>query len=205
MSIDAEVHGSRVPRRLIRHIKDAGGPRALEAIVEAAGPRAKAVFAKPIRVISWHPYDAYSSFLTAIDQKLGRGDLAYCRTLGAFAGARDLGTIFKIYVALASPERLIRSCAKVWSSYHRGAGEMRALSWEPAKTVLRIEGFPSMYKGHYLLMEELDDPHDGYDRMPRPSWGAGDDVLEQRWRVPRVHVLVGAEEGLTSHGERSQL
>ncbi len=152
MSIEAEVTGAAF-LGLIRHVKDVAGQRALGEIVEASGPRTKAVFAQPIRVISWHPYAAYAGFLTAIDQKLGRGDLAYCRTLGEFAGARDLGTIFKIYVALASPERLIRSCTKVWSSYHRRAGEMRALSWEPARTVLRIEGFSSMHKGHCLLME----------------------------------------------------
>jgi hypothetical protein len=138
---------------LIRHVKDSAGADALADIVDEAGPRTKEIFTRPIRVMAWYPYSAYTSFLTAIDAKLGQSDLAYCRSLGEFAGKRDLGTIFKIYVALSSPERLIRSCAKVWSSYHRNAGDMRALSWGPEETVLRIEGFPSMHKGHCLLME----------------------------------------------------
>jgi hypothetical protein len=30
---------------------------------------------------------------------------------------------------------------------------MRAIAWQPNETVLRIEGFPGMHKGHCRLME----------------------------------------------------
>jgi hypothetical protein len=140
---------------LIRHVKDAngGGAPALDAIVRAAGPGTQAVFAQPIRLMSWFPYSAYTSFLVGIDRTLGRGDLSYCRTLGEFAGSRDLGTVFRIYKALSSAERLIRSCTKVWATYHRNAGTMEAISWRPEETVLRITGFPGMHRGHCRLME----------------------------------------------------
>jgi len=138
---------------LIRHVKDSAGAEVLADIVASAGPSTGNVFASPIRIRAWYPYSAYTAFLTSIDAKLGQSDLAYCRSLGEFAGTRDLGTIFKIYVAISSPERLIRSCTKVWSSYHKNAGEMRALAWAPEETILRIDGFPAMHKGHCLLME----------------------------------------------------
>jgi hypothetical protein len=77
---------------------------------------------------------------------------AFFHQVGASAGDRDLGTMFKVYVALASPERLIRSCTRVWSSYYRNAGTMRAIVWEPDDTRLRVEGFRAMAPAHCELM-----------------------------------------------------
>jgi hypothetical protein len=125
----------------------------LRDVVTQSDPRTVEVFSRPIRVMSWYPYDAYTSFLTSIDRQFGSGDLSYCRVLGEHAGSRDLGTIFRIFVALSSPERLIRSCSKVWASYHRNAGSMQAISWEPNETVLRIEQFAKMHPSHCRLME----------------------------------------------------
>ena len=154
MSSACEVSGTAF-LGLIRQVKDSkrGGDAVLAEIVRASGPETEAIFARPIRVLSWFPYSAYVSFLVAIDRRLGRGDLSYCRTLGELAGQRDLGTIFRIYKTLASAERLIRSCSKVWTSYHRNAGAMEAIAWEPDNTVLRITGFPAMHPAHCRLME----------------------------------------------------
>jgi hypothetical protein len=149
---DPEVTGAAF-LGIIRQVKDRCGPKGLAEIVEQCGPRRDEVFKKTIRVMGWYPYSVYTEFLEAIDRRLGRGDLAFCRTLGEHAGQRDLGTIFRIYVALASPERLIRSCTKVWAAYHRNAGTMSAISWSEEETVLRIEGFPGMHPGHCRLME----------------------------------------------------
>jgi hypothetical protein len=150
--VNTEVTGAAF-LGIIRQVKDRCGDKGLAEIVAAVGPRSIEVFGKPIRVMAWYPYSIYTAFLVAIDRRLGRGDLAYCRTLGEQAGKRDLGTIFRIYVALASAERLIRSCTRVWSGYHRNAGTMTAVSWREEETVLRIEGFPGMHPGHCRLME----------------------------------------------------
>jgi hypothetical protein len=138
---------------LIRHVKDVRGAEGLKAIVREAGPATAAVFEHPISVMSWFSYPAFTGFLRAVDRSMGTGDRTYCRTLGAVAGKRDLGTIFRVYVALSSAERLIRACGKVWPSYYRNAGTMEAIAWEPTNTVLRIEGFREMEPTHCRLME----------------------------------------------------
>jgi hypothetical protein len=137
---------------LIRHIKDAHGPDVLREIVNEASAETRAVFATPIKVMGWYPYPALVGFLGAAERRLGKGQ-PYCRELGAVAGRRDLGTIFRIYRALASPEHLIRACHKVWPSYYRNAGEMVAVSWSPDDTLLRILDFPKMHPHHCRLME----------------------------------------------------
>jgi hypothetical protein len=152
MADPVEVSG-RAFLGLIRHIKDAHGEAALRTVVAAAGAPTQAVFARPIRVMDWHAYPAFAGFLVSADRILGRGDLAFCRELGAFAGHRDLGTVLRVYVALASAERLIRACSKVWPSYYRNAGQMEALSWAPEETRLRIAGFAQMAPAHCRLME----------------------------------------------------
>jgi len=73
--------------------------------------------------------------------------------VGEIAGRRDLGSILRVYVALSSPERLIRSCAKIWPSYYRNAGRMEAVTWSPENTTLRIHDFPAMSHHHCRLME----------------------------------------------------
>lgn len=148
----AEVSGKAF-LGVIRYVKDKGGPEALPRIVEACDDATRAVFAKPIGVMSWYPYQTFATFLRVVDRQLGAGNTLLCRDIGTSAGARDLGTVFKIYRALASAEKLIRACTKVWPSYYRNAGRMEAVTWEPTNTTLRIYDFPEMDPRHCRLME----------------------------------------------------
>jgi hypothetical protein len=134
-------------------VRDRLGRPGLDDIVARSGMQCRAAMAQPIRKLAWYPYRAYVELLESIDRRLGRGDGQYGRELGMYAGDRDLGTIFRIYVALASPERLIRSCARVWEGYYRHAGRMEAVAWEPEETVLRIYDFKAMAPIHCRLME----------------------------------------------------
>jgi hypothetical protein len=138
---------------LISSIKQHGSGDLLDVIVRDAGDETAAVFAQPIPKLSWQSYASFVAFLKAADRILGKGDLAMARTLGAEAGKRDLGTVLRVYVALSSAERLIRSCSSVWAGYYRNAGRMEAIRWEPEDTVLRIYDFPAMAPVHCRLME----------------------------------------------------
>jgi hypothetical protein len=138
---------------LIRYVKDQRGLPWLSDVIAGAPAPTRQVFQDPIRIMNWYPYRAYTGFLRALDRALGTGDGKVCRDLGAAAGKRDLGTVFRVYVALASAERLIRSCAKVWASYYRNAGRMEAIAWESTRTTLRIYDFPAMDTHHCRLME----------------------------------------------------
>src|SRR4051812_49173678 len=152
MQVPAETNG-RAFLGLIKQIKERSGEAELKRIVDESGADVRLVFSQPIRVLSWYPYPAFAAFLRTLDRRLGRGDGQICRDLGGSAGERDLGTIFRIYRALASPERLIRSCSRVWPSYYRNAGRMDAIAWDEAETVLRISEFPEMDRMHCRLME----------------------------------------------------
>jgi hypothetical protein len=148
--VGAEVSG-RAFLGLIRHAKD---QRAyLDRIIEDAGSEARSAFAKRIRQTDWYPYTAYVGLLRALERHLGPGDATFFRTLGSAAGTRDLGSMFRVYAALASPERLIRACGKIWPSYYRNAGRMEAITWTSQDTTLRIFDFAEMDRRHCRLME----------------------------------------------------
>lgn len=138
---------------IINHIREAHGRSAVTDLLPATPPATRAVFAGRIIHGNWYPYAAYTGFLSTLEMRFGGGHPSYCRSLGASSGVRDINTVFKIYLAIASTERLIRGCSRVWPSYYRNAGVMEAVRWEPGDTLLRIEGFPEMAGQHCRLME----------------------------------------------------
>lgn len=138
---------------LIHHLKETKGPGALPGALPQMPPSTREAFATRILHGSWYPYQAYVGLLTGLDARFGTGDGTYCRELGHSSGSRDLSTVFKVFRVLASTERLIRGCSKVWSGYYRDAGAMEAVRWDPQDTMLRISGFPEMAPVHCRLME----------------------------------------------------
>lgn len=138
---------------IIRHIKETHGTEALQRAVNGSGEETARIFQNRILHAHWYPYSTYSAFLSSLAREFGEGDPDYGRKLGANSGVRDVNTVFRVYLALASPERLIRGCTKVWASYYRNAGTMEAISWAPTGTTLRITGFPEMARLHCELME----------------------------------------------------
>jgi len=148
----AEVSG-RALLGLLAFAKERGGKSAVEEVVATLGPASASAFAERIQPLRYYPYAAYVELLYALKVRFGRTNAAFFRRLGATAGERDLGTMFKIYAALASPERLIRSCARVWAAYYRNAGSMTAVAWSEDDTRLRIDGFGAMDPAHCELME----------------------------------------------------
>jgi hypothetical protein len=148
----AEVSGQAF-LGLAAHVKKTEGKAALDLVVRQGNAPLRAAFAERIGVLGWYPYEAYADFLTGLVRVAGGGKLEYARELGAAAGVRDINTVFRVYRTLGSPERLIRACGKIWLGYYRGCGTMEALAWSPARTVLRISGFPTMNPAHCRLME----------------------------------------------------
>jgi hypothetical protein len=149
----AEVSG-RAFLGIVKHIKRTRGQNGLAAVIAAGDDVSRAAFDRPIRMMAWYPYAAFIGFLRGLDRVLGKaGQRSFYRELGEMAGTRDLGTVLRVYRTLSSPERLIRACDKVWSSYYRNAGRMEAVAWAPEDTTLRIYDFADMDPAHCRLME----------------------------------------------------
>jgi hypothetical protein len=148
----AEVSG-RAFLGLLQHVRDTHGSDGLEKLLATATPATRQVFGERISKLRWYPYPAFAGFLEGAERTLPQQPKGASWQLGAAAGRRDLGSVLRIYVAIASPERLIRACRIVWPSYYRNAGSMEAVRWEPEDTLLRIIDFPEMHRLHCRMME----------------------------------------------------
>lgn len=137
---------------ILGFIKARRGPEGITRVIGALDPQVRRTFDTPFVARKWYAYADYAAFLRAIEKTMGDGTGRVLREIGIAAGDRDLSSLFKLYVMLASAERLIRSCEKIWPVYYRNAGKMEAVAWDPEKTVLRIH-FKHMDPLHCRLME----------------------------------------------------
>ena len=151
--MDAPQVSGRALLGLFSFAKDHGGKTAIDEVTRSLGATSRDALSRRVQALGYYPYATYIDLLRALKRRFAKPSETFYRNVGASAGERDLGTMFKVYVALASPERLIRSCTRVWASYYRNAGSMTAIAWEPSDTRLRIEGFASMDRAHCELME----------------------------------------------------
>jgi hypothetical protein len=138
---------------IIKNVRETLGPEALTSAIASGPEPTRRAFQERIDRRAWYPYEAFSGFLEGLASKFGEGNPDYARFLGAASGIRDINTAFRIYLRLASPERLIRACSRVWPYYYRDAGTMEATEWKPERTTLRITGFAEMSPLHCQLME----------------------------------------------------
>ena len=138
---------------ILKHVRIAFGPEAVDGAIASAPAATREVLSRRVLKLRWYPYEAYAGFLRTLADRFAHGNLAYCRELGTVAAYRDLSTVLKIFRVLYGPQRLIKSCTRVWDQYYRNAGTMTALASEPDDTRLRIEGFAAMEPAHCKLME----------------------------------------------------
>jgi hypothetical protein len=149
--MEAQVRGRAIVG-LVRFIKDDFGPDVLQEIIRDGGPVLKEMFSSQIRSAGWYSYKAYTDFLCSIANRLHLGDPEFFRKVGIKTGSIDMSTILRVYVTIASSERLIRSCTKIWESTYNNAGRMEAIAWNPDNTILRIYYFPQMHPYHCSLI-----------------------------------------------------
>jgi hypothetical protein len=137
----------------IRFLSEQRARHRLPELIERASPELAQVFASRIGKLGWYPYPTFVEILERLEEMFGTTDGSTARALGTSAGKVDLGSMFRVYRAVASSERLIRGCSNVWPRYYEGAGRMVAETWEPDDTRVRIYDFPEMHVLHSRLME----------------------------------------------------
>jgi hypothetical protein len=144
-----QVKGLAV-RGLLKSVKESGW--SIPAVIAAMPEAQRAVFARPIVVSAWYPYDAFASLLSTVDQMHGQGDLALCRDLGRTGAVRDLGTTFRIISIMTSVEFVVKRGQVFWSKYC-DTGTMVLEKHREGGFKGRLEGFPGVAHGHCRMIE----------------------------------------------------
>jgi hypothetical protein len=123
--------------------------------------------------VGWYSLALYARLIRAVDQIHGAGDLALVVQLGRYEAERDLTTIQRAFLRMASPAFLLEKSAEYWRRFHDTG------TW----TITR--------EGTTRVRAYLDD------------WGSGDAAMcrELIGYLSRAFELVGAKNVRIDHGQ----
>jgi predicted hydrocarbon binding protein len=68
--------------------------------------------------VGWYSLALYARLIRAVDQVFGYGDLSLVVQIGRFEAERDLTTIHRIFLRLASPAFMLEKQADYWRRFH---------------------------------------------------------------------------------------
>jgi hypothetical protein len=90
--------------------------------------------------IGWYPLAMYARLIRNIDAVLGTGDLTQVTRLGRFEAERDLKTIHRVFLRLASPTFLLDQTASYWGRFH-DTGVWKIEKTAPRAAVGHLDGW----------------------------------------------------------------
>jgi hypothetical protein len=68
--------------------------------------------------IGWYPTGPLPRLLHALDEELGRGDLALVEQRGAWVADRDLKTTHRLLLKVVTPSWVIEKATSLWKNFH---------------------------------------------------------------------------------------
>ena len=111
--------------------------------VEALPPALKVYFEVPPLVSSWYPeVHLVGVMLAHFEPRFGGDRAAFVQWFYDLSKALYEKPLYRILMALGSPERLVGIVAKAWGAFHRGA-KLRKTASAPGLAVVEI-GMPEM-------------------------------------------------------------
>lgn len=94
-------------------------------------------------------FDAFIDVNVVADRLHGKGDLALCREMGAWAAAATLPRVFRFFYRFGSPMFLFERAAKLWSA-HYDTGRMETRREPDGTMYLSIYDFGRPHRSHCL-------------------------------------------------------
>jgi hypothetical protein len=91
--------------------------------------------------VTWYDVDPLQQALVVVGQKLGRSVEDLTMEIARENARKDLTTIYRIFMRIAAPQRVMSNTPKLWSTYVK-FGEARAVTNEPGHYVGECEGIP---------------------------------------------------------------
>ncbi len=100
-----------------------------------------ALFERTIMSISLVTFESVINYMTMLDKQTGKSDLALLKEIAQVTSARNFKGIYKIFMSLLSPQRIINKvpniwkqqldqgdCRVIWESEHEG--NIEVTNWE---------------------------------------------------------------------------
>ncbi len=148
MTPAAHCKGIAVNTRLT-WVEEHHGEAGLSAVLGALSPEQRKMIDGRVLPHAWVPIELFIALNVAADQQFGKGDLALCVTMGAWAAEKTLPRVFKIFYRFGSPMFIFEKAAKLWSA-HYDSGRLDPRSPAPDQIVLSLHDFATPHRAHCL-------------------------------------------------------
>jgi hypothetical protein len=147
---DAEVKAAGFNSQL-EAMKKVGGEAAWPRFIAALTPETRALVDRPPMAMTWLP----ARHAVEVDNKgvelLFGGDAQRMIDVGRENFRQDLGTVYRFFVRIASPQYVAARAATIYQTYTRNNGSMRVTRSEPRDIELVIEGVVTASPAFYML------------------------------------------------------
>lgn len=97
----------------------------------------------------WVPMLHFVELNVAADRLFGKGDLALCKVMGAWAAAETLPKLFRLFYRLGSPTFIFERASKLWSA-HYDSGMLSLLEPQATSCRLALSEFDAPHRAHCL-------------------------------------------------------
>ena len=113
------------------------GDEALRTLLDSLEPNHRARIDERILPHAWIPIGLFINLNVNLDRQFGSGNLAMCKTLGAWAAEKNLPSLFRIFYRLGTPMFIFTKASKLWSQ-HYDSGRLDAKSGQPNEVRLEL-------------------------------------------------------------------
>jgi hypothetical protein len=115
-------------------------PQKFEAFVAALPPETAALLRTPPLSMSWISSRHFVALLVTALHVLFGGDPEKATEVARRAIANDLGTVYRIFIRLASPAFVLERAGKIYATYTRNNGRLRVIRSGKGFAEMTFEG-----------------------------------------------------------------
>jgi hypothetical protein len=133
----SNVKGMALSTR-VDFIRERFGADAYARVLTAVTPKTREILEGMVLPQMWVPMVEYADFLTTTDRLLGKGDLELVVEMGRYAAARNLPTIYKVFLRFASPIYVMSKATSIWNLNY-DSGRLVTEERGPTTAYLRVE------------------------------------------------------------------
>ncbi|MDP2269094.1 MAG: hypothetical protein Q8N23_13875 [Archangium sp.] len=144
----AQCKGLILTSRL-RYVHEVHGEEASQRLTRELAPETQALLERRVLPHEWVPFSAFIDVNVVADRMHGRGDLALCREMGAWAATTTLPRVFRFFYRFGSPMFLLERASKLWGA-HYDSGRMETHRDDEGSVHLRIHEFGMPHRAHCL-------------------------------------------------------
>lgn len=118
-------------------------PEELARVLAVLSPETARLVEHPPLAVSWIPSKHFQELSQAADAQVFAGDESKLEDWGRLALLNDLKTIYKMFIRFMSPQFVIDRGAKLWDTYTRHQGTVRAVAAGERTAEVYYMGMPA--------------------------------------------------------------